>query len=88
MLKMIRPLYFFIAFAIGLFLVYIFSPAPNVVVKFPSPYNAGNIIYKDKHDSCYKYEAESVSCPVDKSRIKPQPLLEDFKQDRRKLKNK
>ena len=79
MLKVIRPLYFFIAFAIGLFFVYVFTPPPQVVVKFPSPYNSGKIIYKDKNDSCYKYEAENVSCPLDRSMIRPQPLLEDFK---------
>ena len=78
MLRNINPFYFFVSFAVGLFLVYIFNPPPTVVVKFPSPYNAGNVLYKDKNDTCYKYEAEKVSCPEDKSRIKPQPIVEDF----------
>jgi hypothetical protein len=79
MLKNINPFYFFVSLAVGLFMVYIFNPPPQVVVKFPSPYNAGKITYKDKHDSCYIYRADKVSCPIDRSVIKPQPLFEDFK---------
>jgi hypothetical protein len=75
----IRPLYFFAAFAIGLFLCYIYNPKPEVVMKFPSPYNAGNITYKDKGSNCYKYEATKTECPKDKGLIKDQPIHEDFK---------
>ncbi len=74
--KKIQPLYFFLAFAIGLLLCYVTNPKPEVIVKFPSPYNAGQIIYKDKADSCYKYNASKVTCPTDKSLIKPQPIQE------------
>lgn len=76
--KHINPMYFFVSFAVGLFFVYIFNPSPSVVLKFPSPYNAGKIVYKDKNDTCYTYEASSVSCPLEASLIKPQPLFEDF----------
>lgn len=75
----IQPLYFFIAFAVGLLLCYVTNPKPEVIVKFPSPYNAGQIIYKDKADSCYKYQASKVSCPIDKNLIKSQPIQEDFR---------
>lgn len=78
MLKFINPFYFFISFAIGLLLVYVITPPPNIVVKFPSPYNAGKIVYKDKSDTCYKYNAHKQSCPLDKNLIKPQPLFEDY----------
>jgi len=74
----INPFYFFISFAVGLFIVYIFRPPPQVVVKFPTPYNAGQVLYKDKNDTCYKYKAQKVSCPVQKDLVKPQPLFEDF----------
>lgn len=74
----INMLYFFISFAVGLLLCYIWNPKPQVIMKFPSPYNAGQIIYKDKSESCYKYDASKVSCPADKSLIKDQPVHEDF----------
>jgi hypothetical protein len=79
----IRPLYFFAAFSIGLFMCYIMAPAPEVVVKFPSPYNAGRVVYKDKADTCFKYNASKVSCPLDKSAIKAQPVMEDFRGGRK-----
>lgn len=75
----INFLYFIIAFSVGLFACYVMTPTPQVVVKFPSPFNAGKVTYKDKADTCYTYRADSVECPIDKSLIKPQPIQEDFK---------
>lgn len=73
----LNPLAFFIAFAIGLLFCYITQPAPKMVVKFPSPQNVGKVQYKDaKSDSCFKFDAEKVACPLDKSLIKPQPITE------------
>jgi hypothetical protein len=73
----IRPLYFFVAFSVGLLACYIMTPPPNVVVRFPSPYNAGKVVYKDKGQSCYTFSADQVECPTD---ALPQPLSEDFRQ--------
>jgi hypothetical protein len=65
----IDPLSFFIAFAIGIFLVYIYSPAKKIIIKWPTPENIEKTVYKDHSDSCYKYKANEVSCPDDKSLI-------------------
>jgi hypothetical protein len=78
LLDKIRPLYFFMAFGIGLLACYIMAPKRDVVVKFPSPYNAGKIVYRDKADTCYTYQAEKQACPMDRSLIKSQPIMEDF----------
>lgn len=67
-------MFFLCAFAVGLFFVYIFQPQPNIVVKFPSPYNQETIYKNEKTKSCYKYNAENVSCPMDYSLIRPQPI--------------
>ncbi len=77
MLSKVHPLFFLLSFAIGLFFCYISQPKPQIVMKFPSPYNAGKITYRDDDDNCYKYKAEKVECPVDKSLIKPQPVVEN-----------
>lgn len=74
----IDPFYFFIAFSLGMLIVYLSTPTPEVILKFPSPYNAGKVIYRDKANSCYKYHADDVACPKDRSLILPQPILEDF----------
>ena len=78
LLGRLRPLYFFGAFAVGLLFCYLVTPAPEVVVKFPSPYNAGDVIYRDRAQTCFKFDADRVSCPRDRSLIRPQPLVEDF----------
>ena len=67
---------FFIALAIGLFITYIQSPPQKIIIKWPTPENAGNIIYKDRADTCYKYKANEIPCPDDKSQIKNTSIQE------------
>jgi hypothetical protein len=43
-------------------------PSKNVII-YPTPYNAGKIVYKDDAGVCYKYDIKEVKCPVDKSKI-------------------
>lgn len=74
MLSKIHPIYFIIAFTAGLFFCYLMHPKPQVVMKFPSPYNAGRVTYKGEDESCYKIKADKVECPVDRSLIKAQPV--------------
>lgn len=67
-----------ISFSIGIFYVYVTAPSPEVVLKFPSPFNAGKITYKDQSENCYKYLHEKVDCEKSKN-VKPQPVTENFK---------
>ena len=75
----IHPLYFLLAFAVGLLVCYLYNPSPTMIVKFPSPYNAGQVVYRDDSNTCYKYTADKVACPIDKLMIKPQPIQEHFR---------
>ena len=61
---------FFIALAIGLFFTYIFAPKKKIIIKWPTPENAGKLIYRDYSELCYKYKANEIPCPDDKSMIK------------------
>ena len=65
----INPYIFIIAFCIGIFLTYISTPPPNIVIKYPTPHTAGKVIYRDSADMCYKYTSKKVQCPADKSKI-------------------
>ena len=46
MFENIIPIYFIISFAIGIFLTYILTGKPTVIIKYPTPYNSGKLIYK------------------------------------------
>ena len=70
----IKPVYFFLAFGLGLLFCYISKPNPTVVIKFPSPTNSDKITYKHDDGSCYKIKASKESCPIDKNNILPQPF--------------
>lgn len=70
----IHPTAFFVTLCIGIFYVYITTPQPIVVIKYPTPDNAGKIKYVDDAGVCYKYSLEPVSCPADKGSIKHVPV--------------
>jgi hypothetical protein len=71
--------YFLLAFGIGLLVCYVMTPPPEVVVKFPSPYNAGKVMYTDKAGTCFMYRADKSTCPSDRALIRDQPIMEDFR---------
>lgn len=66
----IDPLYFLLALGIGLFYTYITAPQPKIVIKYPTPFNAGKVTYIDNNNVCYKYQIKKTTCPADQSQIK------------------
>lgn len=70
----LNPKYFLISFSLGIFFVYLFTPQPRIIIKFPTPDNAGKILYKDNNDVCYKYKATEVQCPINKKLIYKLPI--------------
>jgi len=73
----INPFAFVVAFGAGLLLTYTVVPPPSVVVKFPTPYNAGRVTYRAEDNNCYKYRADEVACPVnspDKELVRIHPV--------------
>jgi hypothetical protein len=57
----LNPFVFILSFGIGLMIVYTINPPPRVVIRFPTPLNAGKVIYRED-DTCYKYKVEEVAC--------------------------
>lgn len=66
----IDPLIFLISLCLGLFYTYVSTPPPKIVIKYPTPFNAGKITYVDNNNTCYKYHIKKVDCPADQSKIK------------------
>lgn len=54
--------YFFIAFIAGIFYVYLDSPKPRIIIKYPTPYNTEKLTYKGLGDDCYKFNVNEVEC--------------------------
>jgi hypothetical protein len=65
---------FLVSLAIGILFIYLFQPELNVIYVYPTPDNQNKILYKDKTDNCFKFNAEEVDCPDDKTKIKNIPI--------------
>jgi hypothetical protein len=51
------------AFVVGLLFVWISNPPRERVPVYPTPENAGQVVYADKAGLCYAYEPKPVECP-------------------------
>ena len=69
-LDYIDPFFFLLALCVGLLYTYITAPQPQVVIKYPTPWNSGKVTYIDQNGVCYKYQIKKVACPRDTSKIK------------------
>ena len=58
----------------GIFVVYVLKPAPMVITKYPTLENTGDVVYRDRNGTCFKYETQTVDCNKNVDRIKPYPL--------------
>jgi len=65
----IDPLVFLISLFIGLAYTYLTAPEPEIIIKYPTPFNIKDTIYRDKNGVCYKYKIREVNCPNDKSKV-------------------
>jgi hypothetical protein len=66
--------WFIIAFASGVLYLYAVRPTPLKVYKYPTPYNAGKVVYSDHAGNCYKFNMETLKCSKDQA-TEPQPIV-------------
>lgn len=60
---------FLISLAIGLFFVYINNPNKDTIFVYPTPDNIDQLLYRDKSDTCFKFQAQQIKCPRDTNLI-------------------
>jgi len=53
---------FMISLCLGLFFVYVITPEPVVVYKYPTDESIKGIVYQYKNGKCVEYEKEYVDC--------------------------
>ncbi len=63
--------FFLISVAVGLFFVYILDTPKKVIYITPVIDNMNKVLYKDKTDNCFKYEAVEMKCPSNSKKIEP-----------------
>ena len=57
---------FIIAFAIGLFFVYVSTPKKQIIFVYPTPDNHKDIMYKDRSGMCFSFKPVETEEPLDK----------------------
>lgn len=57
------------AFCIGLIIVALNEPRPEVIVRWPTPKNTGLVTYLDRASNCYNYSHQEVTCDHGSDRI-------------------
>ena len=65
----IDPMIFIISLCIGLIYTYFVVPEPEIIIKYPTPFNVSKTEYVDNAGTCFKYAIEKAVCPADKSKI-------------------
>ena len=46
------------------YLVLLQYSTPEVIIKYPTPENADDLIFEDDSDNCYKFKTQEVKCPT------------------------
>lgn len=63
LLNNIDTFWFLVSLCFGLMLVYCTNPVPDIIIKYPTPENADNLIFTDDSNNCYKFKTKLVRCP-------------------------
>lgn len=54
---------FSLSLFLGLFLVYVCAPKPEVIIKYPTMKNYNQLKYIDESNRCYRYVPKNIKCP-------------------------
>lgn len=70
----IRAIPFLIAFSITMMYVYCFTERPEVIIKYPTPENAHQFVFKDDAENCYRFHTQEVKCPTNPLEVSSLPV--------------
>jgi hypothetical protein len=62
-LSNIDTFWFLTSLCVGLLLVYCTTPTPDIIIKYPTPFNAHKLVFEDDVNNCYRFHTHEVSCP-------------------------
>ena len=58
----ILVVYFLLAILCSFIVLYIISPEPKIIVKYPKVTDNVSGLYVDDNDVCYRYHREEIKC--------------------------
>lgn len=59
-------IYFLSSVIITFFILYLISPKPQVILKYPNYDKKISNLYIDDNNVCYRYKTKEVKCPCNK----------------------
>lgn len=74
MFKHFRLIPFLVGLAIGFIGIYLMKPLEKTIMKYPSPENVKNTIYRDTNGICYYYNVEKVDCDKNEGTLNEYPI--------------
>ncbi len=54
------PTYLLLTMFLTIFVLYLFCPNPEILVKFPNPRSDVSDVYIDENDVCYRYHRNEI----------------------------
>tara|TARA_B110000971_G_C19890700_1_gene445170 strand:+ start:102 stop:356 length:255 start_codon:yes stop_codon:yes gene_type:complete len=74
--------WFILSLSIGLLVVYLTMPKPTIILKYPTPENSDEMVFKDDVNNCYKFKTTEVSCSAEN--VKELPIQKNLEHFRKK----
>ena len=74
--------WFILSLSIGLLVVYLTIPKPTIILKYPTPENSDEMVFKDDVNNCYKFKTTEVPCP--KENVEELPIQKNLEHFRKK----
>lgn len=62
--------YIVLGLFLGFFIIYVTSPKPRIILKYPTIENINNTTYIDENGQCYKYYAIEIPCGSNKQNVR------------------
>ncbi|ATZ80775.1 hypothetical protein BMW23_0729 [Bodo saltans virus] len=56
------PIYFIVSALITFLILYIISPKPEIILKYPSVKDKVSDMYVDDKGVCYRYHTKEINC--------------------------
>jgi hypothetical protein len=74
MFKHLRIIPFLIGLVLGFIGIYLMKPLDKTIMKYPSPENVKNTVYRDQNGICYTYSVEKVDCDKNEGTLSEYPI--------------